>query len=559
MKIKSSSRIFSFSLSTLLALSLLTVTSYSKAHAVSSGPELLITEVMPMSQTGDDAYEYIELYNNSDNEIDLKDYKLPYQNVDITNSKIIPSKSAMVICTRSNTSLTNFNTFYGTNLTEDRYMTLPLANEVLSNTISQSILLAKDDGTVVTRANYNNRNFEVKKSVTYQYPQTGFDMRLLGNKQNPTPGAVAADQVPYTGISVTGVTLDKSLINMDINQTTTIYATVSPITASNKAITWTSSDTSIAAVSSSGVITAKSQGVAIITAKTVDGGYTSSCVVQVQRIPVTGVVLDKSNITLDVGKANLLTATINPDNATNKSLIWTSSNRNIATVDSNGLVIGKSQGTALITAKTADGNYTASCTAVVNPINVNIAVSSISLNKTNITMEPGKAIVLEAKVKPDNATNKQVTWSSSNTNIVTVDENGVIFSNEQGTAVITVKTVDGGYTATCQVTVSSKIDNTNSVTSIRINRLVVTMKEGQSKKLTAIIFPDNTAHKSVKWESDNPEVATISSDGKVIGLNSGIATITVTTEDGKYSAKCYIYVEEHKGKAKGHLKHWKDK
>lgn len=558
MKIKRNSIIFSFSLSTILALSLSMVTSYSKTYAASSGPELLITEVMPMSQTGDDAYEYIELYNNSDNEIDLKNYKLPNQNVDITNSRIIPSKSAVVICTRSNTSLANFNTFYGTNLTEDRYMTLPLANELLSNTTSKSILLAKDDGTVITRANYYKDNFEVKKSVTYQYPQTGFDMRLLGKNQNPTPGTVSVDQVPYTGISVTGVTLDKTLINMEINQTATIYATISPITASNKAVTWVSSDTNIAAVSSSGVITAKSQGVAVITATTVNGGFTSSCVVQVQRIPVTGVVLDKSNITLDVGKAIVLAATINPSNATNKSLVWSSNNNNIAKVDSNGVVTGKSQGTAQITVKTVDGNHTVSCTVVVNPVNVNVAVSSISLNKTDITMVPGKAIVLEAKVKPDNATNKLVTWSSSNTNIVTVDENGVILSKEKGTAVITAKTVDGGYTATCQVTVSSKIDNTNPVTSIRVNRPVVTMKEGQSKKLTAIISPDNSAHKSVKWESDTPEVATVSSDGKVVGLNSGIATLTVTTEDGKYSAKCYIYVEEHKGKAKGHLKHWKD-
>lgn len=151
------------------------------AFAATETPELLITEIMPMSQSGDDLYEYIEIYNNSEKAIDIKNYRLPYQDIDITSSKTIQPKGVLVICPRSNISLEKFNSFYSTSLTEDKFLSLSLDKEMLSNS-SQSILITNDDGIVVVRASYREEDFDPKKSITYKYPQSRFDMISLGKK-----------------------------------------------------------------------------------------------------------------------------------------------------------------------------------------------------------------------------------------------------------------------------------------------------------------------------------------------------------------------------------------
>jgi uncharacterized protein YjdB len=514
-----------------------------KVYAATEGPELLITEIMPMSQGSNDVYEYIEIYNNSDSSIDLANYKLPYQSIDISTSKVISSKETLVICTR-NTSLESFNLFYGTALTQDKYLALPSAVEIMNNTSADSVILTKDDGTVTARAKYEKGNIFEKKSIGYKYPQTGFDMYLYGYNQNPTPGTVSSEQVPFTGVRVTGIVLDKSVITMEANQTAVLLATISPSTATNKSIVWTSSSKAIAEVNENGTITAKSEGVAVITAKTVDGGFNVSCVVQVKKVPVTGVSLDKTNVNLDGGKAILLTPTLVPQNATNKSLIWSSSNSGIASVDSNGLVIGKSQGAALITAKTVDGGYIAVCTVVVNSTNVNIPVTGISLNRTSATLEIGKVIILEPTVKPITSNNKQVTWTTSDAAVASVDENGIVTPKQAGVALITVRTVENGYTATCVVTVVNKVENTLSVTGVKLDKRILEITSGQSGKLTATVLPENAANKSVKWDTSDSSVITVDQGGNLKALKEGIAVITVTTTEGNYKDICVVIVKK---------------
>ena len=249
-------------------------------------------------------------------------------------------------------------------------------------------------------------------------------------------------------ISVTGVSLNTSSLTMTEGDTQTLTATVSPSNATDKSVTWSSNNTSIATVSSSGVVTAKSPGTATITVRTNDGGKTATCTVTVKAkvIPVTGISLNTSSMTMKVGETKALSATVTPSNATDKTVTWISSNTSVATVDSNGKVTAKSAGSATISATA--GSFTANCS-----VTVVVPVVSVSLNKTELTLEKGKNATLTATINPSNATDKTVTWKSSNTAIAMVDQTGKVTAIEVGSAVITVTTNDGSKTATCSVTV----------------------------------------------------------------------------------------------------------
>jgi uncharacterized protein YjdB len=545
LKTKCTSRMLSFATAAFITMAASTQIAVDKVHAASSGQEILITEIMPMSQASDDSYEYIELYNNSDKNIDLKDYKLPLQKIDITTSKIIAPKGILVVCTRSSTTLGDFNTFYGTSLTSDKYITLPFVDEILSNSSAVSVLLAKDDSTVVVRANYSSTDFMAKKGVTYKYSQSDFNMIRLGQIQSPTPGSITSDQVPQNGIRVTGITLNKLIVTMDTNKTTELYATVAPATAADKSIVWKSSDSDIVVVSQKGVLTSKEQGVANITATTIDGGFTASCTVYVTRIPVTAITLDKTNVSVDIGKAMILTATVTPENATNISVNWSSSNSNIASVDSNGIVIGKAAGEVTITAATVDGNKTATCKVIVNAINIVVPVTGMSLDNTNVTLKTGNAIILEPKISPSNATNRQVTWTSSNISVATVDnQNGIITAKQSGTALITATSVDRGYKAYCTVTVTNSNDSYIPAVDIQLNTNVIQMIKGQNESLTATISPANAANKSITWSTDDSSVVYVDSYGKVTALKQGIAIVTAKTANGGLKDRCFIIVKD---------------
>ena len=186
-------------------------------------------------------------------------------------------------------------------------------------------------------------------------------------------------------------------------------------------------------------------------------GYESkkmSVVLNDTTVYVTGVKLNKTSVNPTVGDTVQLTATVSPSDATNKTVYWSSSNPSVATVDGAGKVTAKGAGTAKITVKTDDGSKTATCTITVKNKPVN--VTGVKLNKTSVNATAGDAVQLTATVNPENATNKGVTWSSSNTVVATVDSNGKVVAKKAGTAKITVKTKDGGKTSACTVTVEAK-------------------------------------------------------------------------------------------------------
>ena len=235
-----------------------------------------------------------------------------------------------------------------------------------------------------------------------------------------------------------------------------LTATISPSNAENKAVIWSSSNSSVASVKE-GLVTAVKSGNATITVKSDDGGKTATCAVTVNAkvYPVEDISLDKTSQEMTEGDEFTLTATVKPDNATNKNVTWNSSDPSVATVD-NGKVIAKKAGTATITVKTDDGGKTASCVVTVNA--KVYPVESISLDKTSFEMTEGDTFTLTATVKPDNATNKNVIWSSSNNSVASVS-NGKVTALKAGQATITAKTEDGERTATCKVTVNIVITN----------------------------------------------------------------------------------------------------
>lgn len=173
-------------------------------------------------------------------------------------------------------------------------------------------------------------------------------------------------------------------------------------------------------------------------------------------VAVTGVSLNKTSTSIQVGALEQLTATVEPSNATNKAVNWSSNPTSVATVDNNGNVTAVAEGTATITVTTQDGNKTATCTVTVTPASSDpVAVTGVSLNKTSTTLTVGGSETLTATVQPSNATNKAVTWSSNPTSVATVDSNGKVTAVAEGTATITVTTQDGNKTATCTVTVNA--------------------------------------------------------------------------------------------------------
>ena len=173
---------------------------------------------------------------------------------------------------------------------------------------------------------------------------------------------------PGPGVAVSGVTLNESTRNMNPGNTFRLIATVAPADASNKAVTWASSNDAVATVNSTGLVTAVAPGTATITVTTVEGGYTAQCVITVTNVnvPVTGVSLNETSKTLNPNGTFQLIATVQPNNATNKAVNWTTSDSNVATVSANGLVTARGLGTATITVTTVDGGKTATCVITVD-------------------------------------------------------------------------------------------------------------------------------------------------------------------------------------------------
>ncbi|HEY9060313.1 MAG TPA: S8 family serine peptidase [Pseudobacteroides sp.] len=204
---------------------------------------------------------------------------------------------------------------------------------------------------------------------------------------------------------------------------------------------------------------------------------------------VKGINISETSVNLKVGESQLLTAKVTPENAANKKVIWSSTNTNIATVDENGCIHGVSKGYVIITAKSEEGGFTAEC-----QVKVTAPVTAISLDKTLLQINQGESYTFTPSILPDNADNKDILWSSSDSNIVSVGQSGKITGVTEGEAVITATTVDGNFTASCTIKVQSpdligKVEPINPdnivldpATGLRMinNQILATYKDGIS-------------------------------------------------------------------------------
>ena len=368
-------------------------------------------------------------------------------------------------------------------------------------------------------------------TITY-----GYDSKTAGLYDRSLLTLSSSKYEPSESVSVTGVTLDQTTLTLEKGEDAQLTATVTPADADNKNVTWTSSNTAVAAVDNTGKVTAVGKGTAVITVTTEDGNFTATCAVTVEEhIAVTGVTIDQTTLTLEKGADAQLTATVEPADADNKNVTWTSSDTAVATVDNTGKVTAVGKGTAVITVTTEDGNFTATCAVTVEE---HIAVTGVTLDQAELTLEKGTDAQLTATVEPADADNKAITWTSSNTSVAAVDSTGKVTAVGKGTATITVTTEDGEFAASCRVTVEETI----AVTSVLLNKTELILTKDEKYTLIAGVLPANATNQNVTWASDHPEIASVDENGTVTGVTDGTAVITVTTEDGNFTVHCNVTV-----------------
>lgn len=245
----------------------------------------------------------------------------------------------------------------------------------------------------------------------------------------------------------TGITLSKEKIEIAKDKSIRLTASLTPVDTSDE-LTWTSSNEEVATVED-GVVKAVGLGEAEIVAMA--GSVTKSCPVKVYQ-GVNNITLDVTSHTMTIGDFLQLTATIYPKDAEYKDVIWSSNNEDVAVIDQKGLVQAKAYGKVKITATSKDGGLEAVCNVTVEPV----AVTEVSLNAKAVTLKVGETYQLKETILPENATDKTVTWISSNTKAATVS-GGAVTAVGTGSAVIIVKTNSGTKTASCTVTVQGSL------------------------------------------------------------------------------------------------------
>ena len=381
------------------------------------------------------------------------------------------------------------------------------------------------------------------------------------------------------GGPVTGVSIIPAADTLGINSTLQLNARIEPYGASNHNVSWSSSDTTIAKVSSTGLVTGVALGTDTITAITEDGGFTAQSIVTVVYIPVTGVNISQNSMSVNVGATGQLTASVEPPNAVNQNLSWSSSDTSIAAVDSAGIVTGISKGTATITVSSEEGGFTTNCTVTVlsaviyqaenytsqsgNSVltdfggytgsgYVDFGSNGAWLEWNNIDGDSSSYVDLIFRYANGSAVNRQCglsvngasvgnmsfaptgTWGDWTTQTVTTSLN-----SGNNTVRLTVNTGSGGPNLD-YVNVSSIIKV--PVTAVSVSPTSVSVNVGATVQLTDTVWPLNATNKTVIWSSSDTSKATVSPTGLVTGVAEGSVVITLTTVDGSFNASSTITI-----------------
>lgn len=308
-----------------------------------------------------------------------------------------------------------------------------------------------------------------------------------------------------------------------------------PTTTSTTVTTATTTSTSTTQPSSSSI-------------STTDEPVTETTTVPTSTTETKPTVVKASGISLNTNKLALtrygtdvkekLTATVTPNETTNKNVKWTSSNNKIATVDENGYVTAKGKGIARITATTTDGsNLSATCTVTVKQM-VTMIVNTMNINRGSKNVNRKLPVMVG-----NNATNKTLNYRSGNSKVVSVNAKGQITAKKKGTATVSVKTTDG-----TNIVVYYRVTVKQLVTSVKLNKKAISLKaKGKAKQKTYTLKATVTKganNKKVKWTTSNKKVAVVNSKGKVTAKKKGTCYISVTSTDGsRKTAKCKVIVK----------------
>ena len=304
-------------------------------------------------------------------------------------------------------------------------------------------------------------------------------------------------------------------------------ATICPCDADKPTVCWYSDDECVAAVNpTTGHIYGVSLGTARIYACACDGsGVQDYITVTVSRtVPVERITLNRSYISIEKDTSATLVASIFPEDATDKSLTWCSSNENVASV-ANGVVCGIRNGTATITATSSNGK-SVSCTVTVTG---DILVTSIELTPFNKTLNVGYSFFPSVTVCPTNATKKSVAWSSANSNIASVNPNsGLVYAKAVGTTIIYATACDGsGVCGCCTVRVVPVY-----VQDITVCPETLTLDIGESSCLESTVYPVNATNKNISWTSGDCNIADVDANGCVTAKSAGTTYICANAVDG---------------------------
>ena len=336
--------------------------------------------------------------------------------------------------------------------------------------------------------------------------------------------ALSCEKAPE-GIAVTEVAINQPTAELFVGETVQLSATVSPSDATDQGVSWSSSNAGVATVTNKGLVTAISKGTAMIRAFA--GGKSAKCVVTVSQKPiaVSSIKLNLTSLALTKGESQTLIATVTPADATDGTVSWTSSDPNVASVDSKGKVTATGNGSATITAKAGDQEATCAVT-------VTVPVESISLNKTKLTLNKGDRETLVATVKPNDATEQTVNWSSSDLSVATITTNGMVIAMGGGKATITARI--GYESASCEITVKVPVKY------VMLSQNSLTLNEGESVTLKATVIPDDADNKDVTWSTSDGSIVSVDQDGTIHALKQGSADILAKA--GDIQATCTVTV-----------------
>jgi len=255
-----------------------------------------------------------------------------------------------------------------------------------------------------------------------------------------------------------------------------------------------------------------------------------------ETIRVTSITVSPATVTLPVQRSTQLPVSILPVNATNTGVTWSSSNPSVCSVSDNGFVAALSYGNSVITARSNDGGFTSSSQITVPAPVQTIPVSAITISPSSVNLAVNQRYQINPVIAPSNATRKTMVWSSSNESVASVSPTGLVTMRQNGTAVITVRTVDGGKTAT--LTISTTV----AVASVNISPMAINLQVNQSYQLNAMVMPSNASNKQVTWSSSNISVADVSSSGVVTARQGGSTVIKVTSGDKSGFVSVSVYV-----------------